>query len=95
MNPSVTSPRAESAPVDETESSETGGESRGRPGRRSVEDRQRAVLELMAGKATVDQLARRAEFLARPNIAAHLRDGSLRVEQAHIDTASGRLTPEP
>ena len=54
MNPSVTSPRAESAPVDETESSQTGGESRARPGRRSVEDRQRAVLELMSGKATVD-----------------------------------------
>ena len=54
MNPSVTSPRAESAPVDETESSQTGGESRARSGRRSVEDRQRAVLELMSGKATVD-----------------------------------------
>lgn len=32
---------------------------RTRPGRRSVEDRQAAVLELFAGKATVDQLARR------------------------------------
>lgn len=32
---------------------------RGRPGRRSVEDRRQAVLELLAGKATVDQLARR------------------------------------
>jgi len=32
---------------------------RARPGRRSVEERQQAVLELMAGKATVDQLARR------------------------------------
>lgn len=32
---------------------------RGRPGRRSVEDRQNAVLELLAGKASVDQLARR------------------------------------
>jgi hypothetical protein len=31
----------------------------GRPGRRSVEDRTQAVLELLAGKATVDQLARR------------------------------------
>lgn len=34
-------------------------EARNRPGRRSVEDRQAAVLDLMAGKATVDQLARR------------------------------------
>jgi transposase-like protein len=34
-------------------------EPRGRPGRRSAEDRQEAVLELIAGKATLDQLARR------------------------------------
>jgi transposase-like protein len=30
---------------------------RGRPGRRSAEERTRAVLELLAGKASVDQLA--------------------------------------
>ena len=35
------------------------GAQRGRPGRRSVEDKRDAVLELLAGKATVDQLARR------------------------------------
>lgn len=34
-------------------------ESRTRPERRSVEDRQQAVLELLGGKATVDQVARR------------------------------------
>ncbi len=34
-------------------------ETRTRPGRRSVEDRQQAVLELLGGKATVDQVARR------------------------------------
>ena len=32
---------------------------RARPGRRTVEERQHAVLELMAGKTTVDQIARR------------------------------------
>ncbi|MNY47418.1 Transposase [compost metagenome] len=32
---------------------------RARPGRRSAEERKQAVLELFAGKATVDQLARR------------------------------------
>ena len=32
---------------------------RGRPGRRSAADREEAVLELLAGKASVDQLARR------------------------------------
>jgi transposase-like protein len=34
-------------------------ERRGRPGRRSVEERASAVLELLSGKASVDQLARR------------------------------------
>lgn len=37
--------------------------------------------------------ARRDEFLSRPRIAQHLRDGTLRVEQARIDTATGRLQP--
>jgi len=32
---------------------------RGRPGRRSVEERRSAVMELLSGKASVDQLARR------------------------------------
>ena len=32
---------------------------RGRPGRRSVEDRRSAVMELLSGKASVDLLARR------------------------------------
>jgi transposase-like protein len=32
---------------------------RGRPGRRSAADREEAVLALMSGKASVDQLARR------------------------------------
>jgi transposase-like protein len=34
-------------------------EVRARPGRRTVEERQQAVVELMSGKATVDQIARR------------------------------------
>lgn len=33
------------------------GARRGRPGRRSAEERAEAVLQLLAGKATVDQLA--------------------------------------
>jgi transposase-like protein len=33
--------------------------SRGRPGRRTGEERTRAVVELLSGKASVDQLARR------------------------------------
>lgn len=35
------------------------GVTRGRPGRRTAEERKQAVLDLFAGKATVDELARR------------------------------------
>ena len=41
------------------EKDEIGDVVRGRPGRRSAEDRRLAVLELLSDKATVDQLARR------------------------------------
>jgi transposase-like protein len=37
----------------------SGEAERVRPGRRTVEDRQQAVLDLLAGKATIDQIARR------------------------------------
>lgn len=36
-----------------------GADVRARPGRRTVEERQSAVLELLSGKTTVDQIARR------------------------------------
>jgi len=36
---------------------------RGRPGRRTVAERQHAVLELLAGKASADQIARRLGVL--------------------------------
>ena len=39
--------------------SDEGADVRARPGRRTVEERQSAVLELLSGKATVDQIARR------------------------------------
>jgi transposase-like protein len=58
---------------------------RGRPGRRSTEERTRAVLELLAGKASVDQLALRfgvqAQTIERwreqalEGIAGALREG--------------------
>lgn len=37
----------------------TTAEVRARPGRRTVEERQQAVMDIFAGKATVDQVARR------------------------------------
>lgn len=43
---------------------EESGARRGRPGRRTGEERTRAVLELMSGKASVDQLATRFGVLA-------------------------------
>ena len=59
---------------------------RGRPGRRSAEERAEAVLQLLAGKASVDQLARRfgvyGETIERwretalEGVAAALRRGS-------------------
>lgn len=48
-------------------SAEAGGTEevvRARPGRRTVEERQRAVLDIIAGKATVDQVAKRLGVLA-------------------------------
>ena len=61
-------------------------EKRGRPGRRSVEDRVEAVLDLLSGKASVDQIARRhgvqAETVERwrevalEGLATSLRQGS-------------------
>lgn len=44
--------------------------------------------------AVDERATRRAEFLARPGIAEHIRAGTLRVEEARIDTATGRLVPE-
>jgi len=54
---------------------------RARPGRRTVEERQRAVLELMAGKATVDQIARRLGVRAA-TVEGWRQDALVGVEQA-------------
>jgi transposase-like protein len=47
------------APPPEATVNDQGADVRARPGRRTVEERQSAVLELLSGKATVDQIARR------------------------------------
>ena len=54
---------------------EDGDVVRGRPGRRTVEDRQQAVLDLLAGKATVDQLARR--YGVKPETVEAWRDEAM------------------
>ncbi len=48
---------------------------RGRPGRRSAEERTQAVLELLSGKATVDQLAQR--FGVRASTVEGWRDQAM------------------
>lgn len=80
---------------------DTDADVRARPGRRSVEERQQAVLDLLGGKATVDQVARRLGVLASTvegwrndalgGIAEALRRGSgktpeeLELERKHRD----------
>lgn len=66
------------APADGAERSEAesaGAEVRGRPGRRTAAERKEAVLQLMAGKASVDQLARR--FGVRPETIEGWRQTAL------------------
>jgi transposase-like protein len=66
------------APVSGAERSEaedTGAGRRGRPGRRGVEERTRAVRELLSGKATVDQVAFR--FGVRPQVVEKWREIAL------------------
>jgi transposase-like protein len=63
----------------------------GRPGRRTVEERQQAVLDLLAGKASADQVARRLGVLpttvegwrqdALAGVAEALRRGSGKTER--------------
>ena len=54
---------------------------RTRPGRRTVEERQRAVLELLSGKATVDQIGRRMGVHAT-TVEGWRQDALVGVEQA-------------
>lgn len=65
---------------------------RARPGRRTVEERQRAVLELMAGKATVDQIARRLGVHAA-TVEGWRQDALVGVEQA-LRRGSGKSAAE-
>ena len=63
------------AGAERSEAQDPAGVHRGRPGRRSVEERSQAVLELLSGKATVDQLAFR--FGVRPETVEGWRDIAL------------------
>lgn len=65
---------------------------RARPGRRTVEERQRAVLELMAGKTTVDQIARRLGVHAA-TVEGWRADALAGVEQA-LRRGTGKTAAE-
>jgi transposase-like protein len=65
---------------------------RARPGRRSVEERQQAVLELFAGKATVDQIARRLGVHAS-TVEGWRQDALAGVEQA-LRRGTGKTAAE-
>lgn len=65
---------------------------RARPGRRTVEERQQAVLELFAGKATVDQIARRLGVHAA-TVEGWREDALGGVEQA-LRRGSGKTAAE-
>lgn len=56
-------------------STEKDSQRRGRPGRRSAEDRTQAILELMEGKTTADQLATR--FGVRPETIEKWRQDAI------------------
>lgn len=61
---------------------------RGRPGRRTVEERKQAVLDLFAGKATVDQLARR--YGVYPATVEGWRDDALQAVESAFKTGGKR-----
>lgn len=65
---------------------------RGRPGRRSVEDRATAVLELLSGKASVDQLA--ARFGVQPATVERWREIALEGLAQALRQGSGKSPRE-
>jgi transposase-like protein len=67
-------------------------ERRGRPGRRRVEDRVEAVLELLAGKASVDQIAWRLGV--RPSTVESWREVALDGVATALRQGSGKTARE-
>lgn len=65
---------------------------RGRPGRRTGEERMQAVLQLLAGKATVDQLARR--FGVQASTIEHWREEALGAVERAMRQGTSRSPEE-
>ena len=58
-----------------TNNAREGSSQRGRPGRRTAEDRTQAVLELLSGKASVEQLSQR--YGVQPETIEKWREAAL------------------
>lgn len=71
---------------------EKDGGQRGRPGRRSLQDRQSAVLDILQGKATVDQVARRLGVRAETVVG--WRDAALAGMEAALQRGDGPTARE-
>src|SRR3954447_4884199 len=78
--------------VDEGETGEAKADHRARPGRRTVEERQQSVLDLFAGKATVDQIARRLGVL--PSTVEGWRQDALGGMDEALRRGSGKTARE-
>jgi len=65
---------------------------RGRPGRRSADERTTAVLALLQGKASVDQLAQR--FGVRPETVEHWRAVAVEGLEAALRQGSAKSPQE-
>jgi transposase InsO family protein len=74
------------------EREEEDGGQRGRPGRRSLQDHQNAVLEVLQRKATVVQIARRLGV--RPETVAGWRDAALAGMESARMRGDSRSEPE-
>jgi transposase-like protein len=68
------------------------GVRRGRPGRRSTEERTQAVLELLSGKASVDQIAFR--FGVQPSTVQRWREMALEAVEASLRQGSAKTSQE-
>jgi transposase-like protein len=86
------SPSVEAPATTGPEADDDNAEVRGRPGRRSVEERQRAVLDLFAGKATVDQIARRLGVL--PETVESWRQDALGGMEEALRRGTGKTAGE-
>lgn len=65
---------------------------RGRPGRRSTQERLNAVLEILAGKATIDQVA--VQFGVRPSTVEEWRQDAMGGVEAALRRGSGKSPRE-